>query len=116
MLFEDDILKVIRTAMPAGAEIQVIPGVGSLNVMVSWKLNDDPERPNKMSKTIAICVSHEAVQDYASASSADQADAHHRLSSFLLKNIANFDPTHNAQKDEIPPVEKWVITSDVIVG
>jgi hypothetical protein len=116
MPFEDQILQAIKAAMPADAEIRVIPGVASLNVGVSWKLNDDPERPNKMSKTIAICVSHEAAQDFASASAANQSGAYQRVSAFLAQKLAQFDPTHNAPKYEAPPVEQWVIGSAVVVG
>jgi hypothetical protein len=116
MPFEDQILQAIKAAMPAGAEIRVVPGVGSLNVCVSWKLNDDPERPNKMSKTIAICVSHEGAQDFAGASATNQAGAYQRVSSFLAQRLAHFDPTHNAPKHEPPPVEQWVIGYEVLVG
>lgn len=114
MPFEDQILQAIKAAMPANAEICVIPGVGSLNVGVSWKLNDDPERPNKMSKTIAICVSHEAAQDFASASQANQAGAHQRVANYLTQKLAHFDPTHNAPKYEIPPVEQWIIDTQIV--
>jgi hypothetical protein len=80
MSFEDQILQAIKTAMPANAEMRVVPEVGAFNVGVSWKLNDDPDRPNKMSKTISICVSHEAAQDFASSSTADQGAAYQRVS------------------------------------
>lgn len=116
MAFEDQILQAIKAAMPQGAEIRVVPGVGTLNVGVSWKLNDDPERPNKMSKTIAIVVSHEAAQDFASASAANQAVAYQRVATFLAQKLAQFDPTHDAPKYEPPPVEHWAITSAVVNG
>lgn len=116
MSFDDQILQAIKAAMPANAEIRVVPGIGSLNVGVSWKLNDDPERPNKMSKTIAICVSHEAAQDFASASASDQGAAYQRVSAFLSGKLAQFDPQHNAPKYEAPPVEQWVISSAVVLG
>lgn len=116
MSLEDQILQAIRAAMPGSAEIRVIPGINSLNVGVSWKLNDDPERPNKMSKTISICVSHDAAEDFASASAANQGAAYRRVSEFLSAKLAQFDPQHNVPRDESPPVEKWVITSAVVLG
>jgi hypothetical protein len=102
--------------MPNGAHIQVVPGVGCLNVGVSWKLNDNPERPNKMSKTIAITVSHEATQDFASASAGDKARAFDRVAAFLQAQLAQFDPSHNAPKYEPPPVEQWVINTAIVNG
>jgi hypothetical protein len=116
MTFVDQIFQVIKEAMPANAEIREIPGAESLNVAVSWKLNDDPERPNKMSKTIMICVSHEAAEDFASVAHANQKTAYERISSFLTQRLANFVPMHNASKYETPPVEKWVIDSQVVTG
>ncbi|MES2356567.1 MAG: hypothetical protein V4568_19640 [Pseudomonadota bacterium] len=116
MPFEDQILQVIKSVMPANADIRVVPGMGAVNLGVSWKLHDDPERPNKMSKTIAICVSHEAAQDFANASQVNQASSYQRISSFLAQKLAHFDPTHNAPKHEIPPIEQWVINTHVVNG
>lgn len=116
MSLEDQILQAIKAAMPANAEIQVVPGIGAFNVGVSWKLNDDPKRPNKMSKTISICVSHEVAEDFASASAVDQGGAFRRVVAFLSVKLATFDPKHNVPKYEAPPVEQWVISSGVVLG
>ena len=116
MALEDQILGAIQAAMPVDAQIQVVPGVGCLNVGISWRLNDDPERPNKMSKTIAITVSHEAAQDFANAPAADQARAFERVVTFLRQKLAQFDPAHNTSKYEPPPVEHWVINTALANG
>ena len=116
MPLEDQILDAIKAAMPANAEMRVVPGIGAFNVVVSWKLNDDPDRPNKMSKTIAIRVSDEAAQDFASASAASHQAAYKRVSAFIAAKLAQFNPQHNAPRHESPPVEEWIITSQVIVG
>ncbi|WP_432721845.1 hypothetical protein R0381_002059 [Jeongeupia wiesaeckerbachi] len=116
MSFEEQILQAITSVMPENAKIRLVPGIGSLNVGVSWKLNDDPERPNKMSKTIAICVTDEAAQDIADASAAQQAEASQRVSAFLSQKLANFDPNHNTPKYEAPPIEQWLIGNAVLVG
>ena len=117
MSLEEQILQAIKAAMPADAEILIVPhGIESLRVDVSWKLNNDPERPSKMSKTILICVSHEALQDFARASTANQGDVYNRVLVFLSAKLAQFNPQHNAPKHESPPVEKWVITSAVLLN
>lgn len=112
----DAVLAAIRAAMPAHAEIQVVPGLGAFNVQVSWRLNDDPERPNKMSKTISICVSHEAAQDFASLAPAKHNAAYKRLAKFLAARLANFDANHTSPRCAVPPVEKWMISSEVLLG
>ena len=75
MPFEDQVLQAIQVAMPAGANIRVVPSGESVSVRVSWKVNDDSLRPNKMSKTISICFPYEVAQDLASASATVQAGA-----------------------------------------
>jgi hypothetical protein len=112
----EKIVQAIRQAVPANAEIQVVPGMAEINVGVSWRLNDDPDRPNKMSKTIAIRVSQEGAQDFASASAVDQAAAYERVVRFLSAKLAHFEPNHSVPKYESPPVEQWVIGSDVLLG
>jgi len=109
-------METITNAMPNDALVKVIEKIGDFHVGVSWKLNDDPERPNKMSKTILIIVSHEAAEDYSSAMSHDQEKAFERLDSFLSQKLSSFDPTHNARRNEPSPVEKWIITSDIFIG
>jgi hypothetical protein len=116
MPMEDAILGIIKATMPGDAEIQVVSGVGALNIGVSWKLNDDPERPNKMSKTIRICVSHEAAQDLNSAAQHQQTSALRRVSYFLAQKFSQFDPRHDTPKNLPPPVETWIIDTKVIGG
>lgn len=116
MTFNDQIFQAIKVIMPANAEINVVSGVREFNVRVSWKLNDDPERPNKMSKTILICVSSEAADDFANMSAADQRVAYERVSQFLSAKLAQFDPQHNVSRYDTPPVVRWVITSEVLNG
>ena len=116
MSLEDQILQAIKAAMPANAEIRVVPGIEPLRVGVSWPLNDDPERLNKMSKTISIRVSHEAAQDFSSVSAVNQGASYSRVLAYLQAKLAQFDPHHNALRYEPPPVEQWVITSEVVIG
>ena len=110
----DRILQVVKTVMPANAIVQVVPGTAHLNIGVSWRLNNDPARPHKMSRTIRILVSHEAAQDFEVLSAANQTATYARVRNFLSHNLANFDPDHNAPRDTAPPVETWVIGTDLL--
>jgi hypothetical protein len=116
MSFQNEIVKAIHASMPSAAELRVIESAGGFYVGVSWKLNDDPERPNKMSKTISILVSDEAAQDFASASIANQEVAYQRINLFLSDKLASFDPQHGALRHEPPPVDQWVIGSSLLFG
>ena len=116
MPFENKILQLIKNVMPPNAEIHDVRGICLMNVNVSWKLDDDEERPNKRSKTISICVSDEAAQDFASASAVNQEAAYQKVARFLATKLAQFDPQHNAPKYDASPVEQWVISSAVLLG
>lgn len=114
MPFEQRIFQLVKDAMPADANVQVETGVGTINIGVMWKLKDDPERPNKMSKRIAICVTHEVAQDFANASATDQELIYRCISRFLGSKLATFDPQHNAKRHEILPTEQWIISSVLV--
>jgi hypothetical protein len=110
------IIAAVRDAMPQNAEIHVAPGLAHFNVIAAWKLNSAPERPNKMSKTISIEVTHEAAQDFASASAEVQSRSYERVARFISEKLQNFDPNHDTPRFEPPPVERWFVTSAVLVG
>jgi len=114
--FQDKIVNAIRRVMPTTANLSVEGGIDSFRVGISWRLNDDPERQNKMSKTISLVISEEAAQDFASASVQNQDKAYNRINHFLSQKLANFYPSHNVPRFNTPPVEEWVINSHVLFG
>ena len=114
MVFGNQILDAIKQIMPTDSEITSANSKSGIDVSVCWKLNDDPERPNKMSKTISIHCSQDAVNDYESAPPHNQAEAYRRIVSFISQKLDSFNPTHNASRNEMPPVELWVIDSTLL--
>ena len=74
---------------------------------VLWKIATDPKRPNKRSKTIKIIISEERLDDYANLSSASQKDFDDKLTSFLKHRLDSFNPDHQANYDQLPPVGDW---------
>jgi hypothetical protein len=114
MPLNDAIFQVIQSVMPADAQIWIVPGTDALHVGVSWLLHDDPERPHKPSKTIAIIVSRDAVEDFGRT--ANLSSAQRRVTAFLQQQLAQFDPTHDTPKYEAPPVETWIITTQILNG
>ena len=118
MLFEDQILLAVRAAMPLDAHIQVVPGtgIGAFNVGVSWKFNDDVQRPGKMFNTIWICVPHEVAHDFASALAADQGVPYQRVAAFLSAKLTTCDPQRNMPNYEAPLMEQWVLDYSAMLG
>lgn len=114
MGLQETIFDAIRRSMPADAHVDISSSESRFFVSVAWRLNDDPDRPNKMSKTISIHVTHEAAQDFASAPEHIQAQVSSRIDRFLRTNLASFDPRHDTPRDKAPPVVRWDITTSTL--
>ena len=56
MSFEEQVLQEIRSAMPSHAQFHEVNSVYSYYLFASWKINDRPDRPERMSKAIAVCL------------------------------------------------------------
>lgn len=109
---KDEIISIIEQAMPKSSEIKI----SGSNVNVSWKLSDDPDRSNKMSKTISIHVSEEALEDFTNSADGIKVEALRRITKYLYAKLEQFEPNHNKKKHEEPPVEKWLINSTLLFG
>ena len=116
MSFEEQVLQEIRSAMPSHAQFHEVNSVYSYYLFASWKINDRPDRPERMSKAIAVCLSHEATRDFASEPSAKRKAAKQRVSDFLRERLACFDPVHSEPADQTPPAEYWFIDAQVLHG
>jgi hypothetical protein len=114
MELQDTIFGAIRQVMPADARMDIHPSLSTFYVSVAWPLNDEPERPNKMSKTISIHVSHEAAQDFANASEPRRSQVHNRVERYLRTRLAAFDPKNDTPRHAPPPVERWDITTQTL--
>jgi len=108
MAVEDTIKGVILTAMPPGADAIISTADGVVTYFVSWPLLNDPARPNKPSKTIAIKFSVETMQDLAHMGSQQLGANVGRLLSYLNERMTGFDPDHQSPREVPPPVEVWV--------
>lgn len=111
----DEIRSLIRSVVPANAEIDTLPlsRFDGLVYRVCWSLDDDPTRPHKKSKTIAVHVPYEMVQDLPNYPAAKRCQIFSRLKQFLEAKYSAFDPSHTAEKNMPPPVEDWVVPPDV---
>lgn len=101
------VLQTIRAAMPPNSElIEHVENRQSWRFDISWPLNNDQARPNKRSKTIRILIDHAVVADLHGV---PLDHIVHRLSQYLTARLDHFDPDHPALRNEIPPIEEWII-------
>ena len=115
-MVQQQVFELIKAAMPEGSEVDVDSEYTELDVRLSWKIGDDPERPNRRSKTIRITMIQETADDIDDATALQQAAALERIAVFLRSQFDALDPQHGSPRDQPPPMEHWVITHQVALG
>lgn len=113
MTINETLTQMVSSVMPSNAEIRVNPQIEHYQAGVSWNLNNDPERPNKKSKTIILNVSNELLQDIPNLPEAQQRSAMNRIQSYLRSNLEDFDPDHNEPHGAPSPSVTWVVNSTI---
>ena len=86
-IFTDSIMPL----MPEGAEQIINEQADYYSTSISWKLNNDPKRPNKRSKTIAIIISREAVDDFSEMQEKMKEQVISRLESIIKQKLSIID-------------------------
>lgn len=114
--FEKHFLTVIEREFPEHAELRVQRESGDICIYADWKLGNDPARPNKRSKTIKICLSREAFNDYVSGGKQSRKSADERLRRAVAAQLKVFDPDHKVPAHVPAPIEQWTITTRILNG
>src|SRR5471030_2667196 len=108
MAVEETIKQVILTAMPRGTIVRMSGASGVITYTLSWPLLNDPNRPNKQSKTIAIRFGVETMQDLSNMGEQQLGSNVGRLLGYIEERMQGFDPDHDNPRDVAPPVEEWI--------
>jgi hypothetical protein len=111
---EKHFLDITTRELPAHAESHVRRESGDLCLYVDWKLGNDPERPNKRSKKIKICISQAALDDYVDGDDQNRESADVKFQQVIAAQLAVFQPDHNVPAHVPVPVEQWTITTQMI--
>lgn len=96
--------ELIKPIFPKEAEITVVDHEDP-EIRVSWKLKNDPNRPNKRSKLLRIIIAEEAVSDCR-----DFEAAGTKLENIIKQKYLTYDPNHNMSV-ETTPTEEWLIST-----
>lgn len=81
---------------------------GDFHAIIYWKINNDPNRPNKPSCRIRIIIPHEAINDVHYEQNKDKVKI--KFSKFIETKLQNFNPDHNEPVSS-PPIEEWLVES-----
>jgi len=105
---------LIKPIFPDQSEVRSFKRSDDLVISVNWKLDNDISRPNKRSRRIEIVVSEEALEDYREKSIKKRFTDNEKLKSFVQQQYRQFNPEPGTSRYELTPVEKWVVTLDVL--
>jgi len=76
---------------------------------INWPLGNDPDRPNKRSRSLFVIFSREFMEDYAARDPTERASERKRVMTWLNGNMKGFNPDHDSPKSVPPPRETWTI-------
>jgi hypothetical protein len=117
MEISDKIVAVVLKQMPLHAEhYQTESTFEGIVLGVHWKLKNDPNRPNKYSKTIIIFLSCELLEDFPNYPQSMQDAALAKIENGIRDRLKTFDPNHTHSRYEQPPTVHWKISTEEIFG
>ena len=106
------LVDAVMKHMPSNADSYVTETeFGGAVLSVHWKLGNDPQRPNKRSKTIVIRLTRELLEDFPNYPPSMQQTAVGRIEHWIAESLKSFDPNHQMSRFQEPPTEEWVISS-----
>jgi hypothetical protein len=103
--FVKEWVRQIRPLLPKNARIET-DRTPDVIIKVDWKLNDDPSRPHKRSRLLAIIVREEAVLRCT-----DFRVAGLQIAKIIKNKLTAFDGNHHTPRCGRRPTEKWIISS-----
>jgi hypothetical protein len=117
MEVKQKIVETIIDCMPSHAKKYLSENeLSGVTLSVHWKLDNDPDRPNKYSKTIAIHMPQEFFEDFPGYPPEMQRAALSSIVSYISGKLKDFDPDHKVPKYSQPPVEEWELPLENIFG
>jgi hypothetical protein len=107
---------LVEGALPKDSRVLIPRGDVGLMVLATWRLPRDAFRPAKRSRMIRIAISQEALEDYALASDGFRLASNQRFIAWLERQLATFDPTHDAPLGVEPPPVTWALETRELNG
>jgi hypothetical protein len=102
-------------SLPESSRILVSGGGPDLLILATWLLGD-ANRPAKRSRLVRICISQEALEDYAAGRESVRRASDARFQDWLGARLQAFDPTHEAPLGVEPPAVTWMLDTRELNG
>jgi hypothetical protein len=107
---------LVEGALPKDARIVMPRGDGALMILATWRLPGDPFRPAKRSRMVRIAITQEALEDYAGGDDGLRRASNERFAAWLSRQIAAFDPHHDAPLGVEPAPVTWPVGTRELNG
>ncbi len=107
-------LRLIRPLFPANAWIVARFSEGGHWIQIDWKLEGDPNQPNKRSRKIEIIIPEKTIDDYLDKNKEGRELSDMRLKELILDRCGHFQPDQDAGTSRAIATEKWLISIDAL--
>lgn len=104
---EARLTNIVKPLFPDQAEFRRRASLDGLVFSVTWKLRNDPARPNKRSRRIILVVSEEALEDY---NDGNRDARERRIANSITERLKTFNPNHDVPYGQPEPEDQWVLT------
>jgi hypothetical protein len=116
----DDLLdywvNLIKTIFPANAWISSRFLNNGHLIQIDWKLENDPEHPNKRSKKIEIIIKEGSIDDYLNKNKTDREVSDTMLKELICDRFHHFNADDDTYAAQYGSTERWLIPRHVFNG
>jgi hypothetical protein len=107
-------LRIIKPLFPTNAWFAARLSDGDHLIQIDWKLENNPQQPDKRSRKIQIIIKEEAIDDYLSKNKDDRALLDIKMKQWISERYNHFNPDHDAPTSNSISTDKWRISRDVL--
>ncbi len=109
-------VRLIKTIFPGNAWITSRFVNDDCSIRIDWKLDNDPDGPNRRSKTIEIIIKEGAVEDYLDKNRKDRELSDVMMRKFICERYRLSIPDNELPASQYASTRKWLISKDVLNG
>ncbi len=96
---------------PENAEFKLNPDNNcDFSLLICWKLNNDPHRPNKRSKTLKIIIPQENIEDYQEMNTNHKEICDQKFQESIKKIMVDFEPNHSNSYGKPNPIVTYNVS------
>lgn len=107
-------VRLIKTIFPANAWITSRFFNNDHLIQVDWKIDNDPNNPNKRSRKIEIVIKERTIENYLDKNKEDRELSDILLKKFIGERYSHLRSDNDLYPTPYAPKETWLISKDVL--